>query len=403
MLVYNDDFIPDVMRLNNTGVICYFNSLMQVLFSCSAFNQHMLENKSLFVDAELKGKPLGIMYIKLLEENGILLDGTKVIRTSKTPFNIHLGTVTPILKELIESRRKKKSSANLLHHQQECYSDGFIYFIEELSDVDPTIGDLFSIRYKMVIYCRVCKTTKQGPQDKPNFYYPLFEENPILQGNLDSKTRIEDYIKRQIHIPEDYKCDKCKSENKPIVNNGVKICTPNIQQIYKLARISSIIMLVFNKYNEKKHVYFPDSLDFISAQGSLLHYELIAQVEHYGTKNAGHYLTKCRRPTPKLLGEYLQNIKNNNSRGDLEALQHRKKLIQKKIMAQESLKKPVDDNVKNALKLIDAKIELIKNNMNEKEDLGPHVVFHLNDDTVSLDPNGCRPTPNTYIVVYHLV
>lgn len=404
MMVYNEDFIPDVMGLHNTGVICYLNSMMQVFFSCSALNQYMFENKQKFLDAAHKGRPLGMMYIKLLEENGILWNGKKVTRIEDTTFTVRQGTVAPILREIIESRKRNNSTNNLLHHHQECYHEGLTYFIEALSDIDSAIEDLFSIRYKMAVHCRVCKTTKEGPQEKPNFYFALFEEDPILQGSLDSKVRIEDYIKRHVHIPEDYKCDKCKAMNKVITDaKGVKTVAPNIQQVYRLARISSIIILIFNKYDEKKMKYFPDSLDFSSKEGSHLHYELISQVEHYGNMRGGHYLTKCRRPTPKLLGAHIQNAQNANNRNDLEALQHRRTLIKKRIETQESTRGIAEESVVKALKQINEKIDLIKANMEEVPDLGPNVVFHLNDNSVSLDPNGCRPTPNTYIAVYHLV
>lgn len=403
-MVYDDDYIPDVMGLHNTGVICYLNSMMQVFFSCSALNQHMLENKQKFLDAAHKGKPLGMMYIKLLEENGIMWNGKKVTRFEDTTFTVRQGTVAPILREIIESRKRNGSVSNLLHHHQECYHEGLTYFIDALSEIDTSVEDLFSIRYKMAVHCRVCKMTKEGPQEKPNFYFALFEEDPILQGSLDSKARIEDYIKRHVHIPEDYKCDKCKAENKTITDaKGEKIVAPNIQQIYRLARISSIIILVFNKYDQKKLKYFPDSLDFSSKEGSHLHYELIGQVEHYGTMRGGHYLTKCRRPTPKLLGAHIQNARNISGKNDLEAMMHRRNLIQKRITTQVSSRGIAEDSLIKALKQIDDKIAVIKENMEEVPDLGPNVVFHLNDTSVSLDPNGCRPTPNTYIAIYHLV
>jgi ubiquitin C-terminal hydrolase len=404
MMVYNDDFIPDVMGLQNTGVICYLNSMMQVFFSCSALNQYMFENKQKFLEAAHKGQPLGLMYIKLLEENGIMWNGQNVTRVKDQAFTVRQGTVVPILREIIASRRRNNSSSNLLHHQQECYHEGLTYFIEALSEIDSAIEDLFSIRYKMNVHCKVCKKSKEGPQEKPNFYFALFEEDPILQGCLDSKVRIEDYIKRHVHIPEDYKCENCNAVNAVITDeSGTKTINPNIQQIYRLARISSIIILIFNKYDEKKMKYFPNALDFTSKEGSHLHYELISQVEHYGTMRGGHYLTKCRRPTPKMLGAHIQNAQNANSKSDLEALIHRKGLIQKKITLQESTRGIAEEQLLKGLKQVNERIKQINESMKEPPDLEPNVVFHLNDTSVSLDPNGCRPTPNTYIAVYHLV
>lgn len=44
---YQEKFIPKVIiGLNNTGAICWFNSLLQSLISLSSFNEHMINNKS---------------------------------------------------------------------------------------------------------------------------------------------------------------------------------------------------------------------------------------------------------------------------------------------------------------------------------------------------------------------
>ena len=112
---------------------------------------------------------------------------------------------------------------------------------------------------------------------------------------------MKNYIKRHVNIPEDYKCDSCQNENKNIKGRVQR----NVLQVYSLARLSEVIILVFNKYDHKRMKYFPQALDFKGVNGTL-HYEVVSQIEHSGGRNGGHYWTKCRRPKPPGLVEHLQ-------------------------------------------------------------------------------------------------
>lgn len=396
--VYEPEFVPDVCGLVNTGVICYLNTMLQMLFSCSSFNHHMLENKELFSKAAASGNKIGLLYIRLLEENNIRLRGDGKVVRMPNPFEVKQCSGSILLRELIDLRKRNKSTSNLLHHHQEDLHEGLTFFIETLTKIDESVADVFNIRYKMDIRCRKCKDIKEGPREKPNIMFQLFEEDPILQDALDSKTKIEDYIKQHINIPDDYKCDKCGAIN-TVVNKQV---TPNIQQIYRLARISSVIILVFNKYEEKKLKFFPDSLDFKSTNGDL-HYELISQVEHYGNKGGGHYLTKCRRPTPEKFNEFVASKKNKGLKAELDGLNHRKGLLTHKIKVEEKSTGIADANLINSLKTVESKIAKITSAMEGLPDFGKDVTFHLNDSSVSVDPNGMAPTRNTYVAIYHMV
>jgi len=400
MQVYNEDYIPDVCGFTNTGVLCYLNTLVQALLSCSAFNQHMLENKNLFVTAASKGNTIGLLYIKILEENNISMNANNVMRYKDKKFTIRQCNASTLLRGIIDLRKRNKSSSNLLHHQQESCSEGLIFMIEALTDVDPTIADLFNIRYKMDIVCRVCKDKKEGPQEKSNITFQLFEEDPIIQESLTTKETIQDYISRHINIPEDYKCENCGAKNEMIPDaNGIKKVKHCVKQYYRLARISSIIILVFNKYEEKKVKFFPDSLDF-EAKNGFLHYELITQVEHFGTRHGGHYYTKCRRPTPDGFAQFIASKRQEYVENGLQRLEKQRSMIINKLNS-EKRKGYVTPETIEKLNMVDQKIEITKNN--EPPEFDDDIVFQLNDSSVSVDPNGFKPTKNTYIAIYHLV
>jgi uncharacterized UBP type Zn finger protein len=42
-LFYNSEYVPDAIGFNNTGAICWFNSLLQSLLSCSSLTEKLLD------------------------------------------------------------------------------------------------------------------------------------------------------------------------------------------------------------------------------------------------------------------------------------------------------------------------------------------------------------------------
>ena len=169
--------------LQNTGVLCYLNTLLQSLVSCPSFNKIILDHKEYF---EENDKRLCIEYIKLLESAGISVSNTSLDNS----FNIGYYNGSAILSEMVKARRGRKDT--LLHGRQEDFHEGLTFLIEQIGG---RIKDLFSIRYKMEIKCRNpdCKTpVRSGPKEDPNFMFHLFEEDPVLQDSLTTKVSNEE-------------------------------------------------------------------------------------------------------------------------------------------------------------------------------------------------------------------
>ena len=66
LIKYDNKFIPLAFGLHNSGVICYFNTLLQSLMSCSSVNQYFLIHEHVF---KQKNNTLALLYIDLLKKN----------------------------------------------------------------------------------------------------------------------------------------------------------------------------------------------------------------------------------------------------------------------------------------------------------------------------------------------
>lgn len=401
---YDEQFIPNLFGLRNHGQsLCYLNSLIQALMSCSSFNEHILNNLDSLTENK---RQIAIEYAKLYMDNE---NGTKagISSASKLQVLLHMA-----------------SKNNILIGEQACINEAFIFLLEAIDGAEK----LFHIRYNSYIRCRQCEKTcykckkihaecscdkicykcnseykicmcidkcrlcKKLPvnckchcntevvKELPHTWINLSEENPIVQRSLTTKESIEKYVMNTISVPEDYSCEKCGVKN-----------TKTAFKIFKESRLhmlSEIIIIIFpskaDTYSRGKElIYFPESLDFPSINGNL-HYKLVSQVEHYGTIRGGHWIARCLRQKPAYIDEHCRDRLQTY----IKSYENRIKLFKdepKKVQA-------FEQNLSNCKK----KLEDIE------KDKSTESVFNFNDTRVNILPEGFKPTRNTYMVFYHL-
>lgn len=359
---YDIDKTPAIFGLRNNSSLCYFNSLIQSLMSCSSFNNYLLENQDKYINNQIV-----IEYIKLYEIN-------------KKNKSIVLSDAFPILEALYKLRKRNGSDYHLSLYSQEDIHEGLILLIDSISGVDK----LFHNRYQSKIICLKCKHNITPNDEPPEIAIDITEDNTYYCDSLDSKEKIEKYIMTNVQIPRDYKCEKCG-----IINTYDKIlkkCTSNIVQIYCLRRLSNIIVLMFKKYNGKKNRYFPEILEFQSIKG-LLKYRLISQIEHYGSTYGGHYTALCMRKKP--ITFYENRIKKATIKiAEFNKLINNTIDLNKIIEYQKKIKL-IQNIIENDKKIYSGQLN---------ENLG---VFLFNDQSVSFSK--FEPTVNTYVLFYHLI
>lgn len=230
----NISLLPDPFGLQNTGSLCYFNSLLQVLASCTSIQSIVFLDKT----------PIELIfnnYIKQIKNNNVdSMVSYKIIQ------ELHNNFIT-------------------FGNGQESASEAFILLLESINN--NALNKLFLNRYRCSIYCTSCKYNTEEIMDH-SFTINLFHIKEL---------NVENILNYYVNL-EDYSCTKC-SQKKTV-------------RRYRLTMLSEILFIIFNIYFDKTEHSFPDILNF---KQSNLTYKLIGQIEHYGTLSGGHYLAKALR------------------------------------------------------------------------------------------------------------
>jgi ubiquitin C-terminal hydrolase len=387
---YDEEFVPGLFSLVNNGKnLCYVNALIQSLVSLPSINQYLMNRKEDFVKEK---NSTALTLLDLLENNPQPEKGEKFSK-------IRSDNAIKILRALVSERREREEKArknnpniragNLVIGEQEDPHEGLTFLLDAIGN---SIDAHFHVRYTSEICCRQCKhRRKTGPEDQedylepPEIFVDLSEDNPNIGSELNTKEEIENYIKRNVQIPEGYRCEKCKKAND--IDPVTKKMAHVVYQGYSLARLSEVIILLFkrNRYGRKdqKVRFFPQELDFTSRSGNL-HYKVVAQIEHVGGTDGGHYTARCRRIKPPGWNEF----RKEKAKKLLEAEDIRLEAA-RNLTERESIRGKIKE-LNDAL----AYDELTK----DRSD----AVYIFNDRDVKYCTAGFEPTPNTYMVFYHL-
>lgn len=227
-------FLPKPAGLYNTGSICYFNSLLQVLASCTALHHWKSKSKNKLEDA--------------FEE----------FITNSTTFDPMTST------NLLNALRKQVPSFG---NGQESASEALTLLLNAIDN--NVLNNMFTHRFKYTIKCMSCFHTTEIIKDH-SVLFEIFHTTEVNEINmLNHKT-----------ILSDYKCEKCNKLG--AVKNA------------KLTMLPEIIICLFNVYYTKVIHPFPDVLEFPGLDKPLK-YGIVGQIEHSGSLNGGHYWARALR------------------------------------------------------------------------------------------------------------
>ena len=289
MLKYRRELIPESFGLANNGSLCYLNSLMQSIISCSAFNDTVLKNKE---------------YMYMTNTGKALYDFVNASIHGDPPTN-----TSAVFRALITDVRTRKPHVRFSNGQQSA-SECLVLMLEMIEppnygaielepgtpsvddDGAPAVGlhpitDIFLHCYQVETICHGCKGRMQK-----NDYGCQF--NMFSFGADEKEIDFLTTICSEISEISDRECPKCEKRGEETTFQKTLMVIPDI------------IVCVFNIYESIGRVNrrIPKVIKFRAADDSMLVYSQVAQIEHSGSRSGGHYWARALR---KNKVEYMLN------------------------------------------------------------------------------------------------
>jgi ubiquitin C-terminal hydrolase len=293
MISYNAEVTPRAFGLVNTGVICYLNSFLQTLVSCTAFVETVLSNKE---------------YLSKTRTGAAVYRFVEAAHATGTP-PISADVSRALISDLKERRPNFRFGQG-----QESASETFTFIIDMMEpprsadqsvSVPSEVTNLFKNRFRCELHCRRCKSIVSTTTE----YAINFNLFHIDAAPPRTPSEFSSAIRTHSSITEDYYCEKCtcdcggayieyrngKSHTRKCEQCGELQQKSTAVRVYKLTLIPEIIFCMFNAYGAKISRYFPEEFEIPSVKGGSMIYKLVGQVEHSGSLGGGHYWARCLR------------------------------------------------------------------------------------------------------------
>ena len=274
--IYNAKIEVLPAGFNNLGFTCYYNALLQSLLSCTSFIEKLYE---INCNDEL---------VKLLNYT---LCNLKKIETDEHKENVmeEISKLGPLTwRAMIQKLARKSPDFAQFAIGQQCAAEGFGLFLQALEEFH-NIQNLFIHRRRNKIFCNDCKAYFSQVDEINN----IFEVEPLVETEEAPLVDLNKFLLSQTNIVDkDCICTICgvKSEK---LRTSTLVMIPEILFVmskkYKYDKNS--------KESEKMNIYtnFPETLTFNAKNKNLFVYKAVAQIEHHGSMNGGHYFAICKR------------------------------------------------------------------------------------------------------------
>lgn len=280
LIPFNEHYVLTPFGLHNNSIICYFNSLLQALFSCSSLTEYLLNNESKFSNNNFMKLYINIIKSHILinsKQNQFVVENSNIIL-----FNEFLNMIK---NKNIHFGYNQEDSGELLIILLDVINDQYIY-------------NLFYNKYKTDIYCRNCKKILDV-KDDISVQFELNIDNiatNYLKSEINKNLHImNQFLQNNYSECDNYICSNC---------NTKELCI----KINRLLLMPTIIVINFNKYLEKKTYNYPLELSFINKQEKKKYnYKIVSVINHSGTMIHGHYISKALRKDTDTLKTYILN------------------------------------------------------------------------------------------------
>ena len=254
--------------LNNTGAICYFNSLLQAILSCKSIYDVI---QDITIDSDLNKSLTGRTFIQ-------------TVRTAMSNNQSEQATSSSkLLSALITDLEEKIGKTNF-GKMQESASEGLVWLLDMMENPESSIHPitkLFRNRYCVEFFCKNCNDIVSVQEDTGISLNLFFYDN--WPGGITNSATFSDAIRVHLSFTDkSYRCPRCK-----LTVEGIRR--------HSMLRSPEILVCLFNQYADKKLRYFPETFRIPGNKNNLLQYRLVAQVEHSGSLGGGHYVCRALR------------------------------------------------------------------------------------------------------------
>ena len=277
---YAPEWAPGAFGLNNTGVICFLNSFLQLLAGCTSLSRAILDNAD-YVSQTRTGAAMLKFFSKIVSPNGARapLDPAVTLLSS--------GVLVALMGDLAVRRPDVRFGGG-----QESASEALVHILDMMEPPRDTVSTnfespitrLFFHRFRCNLHCRKCQKIVSNETDF-SVVFNLFHLDR-LQHRPNTVESFSKAVRLQISSTEDYVCPSCKAST-------------TAYRVYHLTMVPEIIICTFNLYvgygGERVVRYFPPRLELPATDGGKLIFKLVGQIEHSGSLSGGHYWARGLR------------------------------------------------------------------------------------------------------------
>jgi ubiquitin C-terminal hydrolase len=278
---------------HNLGATCYFNALVQSLLSCPSFTKELMR------DDKYKNNPISSTFIELIETSTYYNDlceknndpDPEIVATaSETKHKLNKFGAKIWKKMIVKLSSEKKIKPQSFMQGMQCAGEGYHYLLESMEKFQA-LQNLFLHRYKSLIHCFTCDDWVSNV----NCLYSLFEVDPHFQTEQLDKFKdyhinpinMNEFISKQSgYVDKDFQCSKCKTREERF-------------RVNLLVMVPEILVVMAKKFTvEQKldvNTDFPTHMQFNGSKNKPMIYEAVAQIEHTGGRDGGHYWAICKR------------------------------------------------------------------------------------------------------------
>lgn len=280
MDAYDPKYVPAAFGLNNIGVICHFNTLLQGLVSCPSVIKTCLTHKA-YLDLTATGKAFGNFVRALSDEKG----------AKEKPDEKIEGHSLAILRAFMGDLKVRKPSVTF-GSRQESADEGLDLLLEMIEPPGHTgehpLSQLFELVYQYTMFCTQCKTKVMTVRDK----CVQFRMTSREQDSARTDREFSESILQGVEYVEDYQCASCAKR-------------VTISKHYQLKRIPEVAVCLFRIHQiDHKHRadgrprqqrFIPEVFILPGRGEKSLIYRQVAEAEHFGTRDSGHYQARGLR------------------------------------------------------------------------------------------------------------